>query len=135
MAGVLSRFRSGHRAYEPSSRYCHLSTCCRGRVVLWGGVAARDDVKNRAADIRKAVEFYDPFFERWEQQLTTGASPPSLFGSAEASVMDLLYAFGGKDGRTLYITGPGRIGSTESTCLWREKFFGSKMNLAVVSKI
>ena len=98
MAGVLSRFRSGHHAYEPSSRYCHISALCRGRIVIWGGTA-KDGTKNHV-DTRQVVEIYDPVIERWDQQLTTGASPPALVGNAKAAVMDLLHVFGGKYGTT-----------------------------------
>ena len=96
VADALSRFRSRHHAYEPSSRYCHVSALCQGRVVIWGGTA-KDDTRNYV-DIRQVVEIYDPVFEGWHQQLTTGVSPPAIVGNAKAAVMDLLHVFGGKDG-------------------------------------
>ena len=55
---------------------------------------------NKRGKLGSVVETFNPTFsERWEQQPTTGAPPPGLCSAACSSLMDLLYSFGGWDGR------------------------------------
>ena len=95
MAGLLSTLS---RKYEPSPRYWHISASCRGKVVVWGGMITDLGLLKKQERHGSVVEIFDPFLEKWEQKSTTGVPPQGLYEGACSSLMDLLYAYGGKDG-------------------------------------
>ena len=89
-------FKRGHS--EPSPRFRHYASSVGGSCLLWGGCVPGLSPKKLAS----TVEIFDPYLEMWEQQATSGDSPPGLVDGACAVLLDQLYSFGGTDGTSYY---------------------------------
>ena len=98
MASLFSSMFGQTKAYEPSPRYGHYAAPVGGRCLLWGGRVPDFGRKKLAL----TVEIFDPYLEVWEQQATSGDSPPGLEDGACASLLGQLYSFGGTDGASYY---------------------------------
>ena len=84
------------KAYEPSPRWGHYAAPVGGRCLLWGGRVPDFSVSGREK-LASTVEIFDPYLEVWEQQATSGVSPPGLYLGGCASLLGQLYSFGGMD--------------------------------------
>ena len=90
------------KAYEPSPRFGHYAAPVGGRCLLWGGHVPDFSASGRKK-LASTVEIFDPYLEVWEQQATSGVSPPGLVGGVCASLSDQLCSFGGGlDGASYY---------------------------------
>ena len=85
------------KAYEPSPRWGHYAAPVGGKCLLWGGRVPDFSASGRKK-LASTFEIFDPYLEVWEQQATSGLSPPALELGVCASLLDQLYLFGGLDG-------------------------------------
>ena len=97
MASFFSSMIGRTKAYEPSPRWGHYVAPVGGRFLLWGGCVPDFSASGRKK-LASTVEIFDPYLEVWEQQATSGSSPPGLQRGMCASLLDQLYSFGGFDG-------------------------------------
>ena len=83
------------RLYEPLPRFSHCAASVGEKLYFHGGYISGP---GRGG----VVEVFDPYFERWEQQPTTGTLPPGLHERVCTSLLGSLYSFAGFDGKDLY---------------------------------
>lgn len=86
-----------HSLCEPLPRFSHCAASVGKKIYFHGGYIS-DPGQGSAVDI------FDPYFESWEQQPTTGSPPPGLYEGVCTSLVDSLYSFAGFDGKNLYNT-------------------------------
>ena len=101
MASIFSSKFGRTKAYEPSPRWGHYAAPVGGRCLLWGGRVPDFSASGRKK-LASTVEIFDPYVEVWEQQATSGDSPPGLYVGECASLLGQLYSFGGWDGASYY---------------------------------
>ena len=94
MASFFSSMIGRTKAYEPSPRWGHYAAPVGGRCLLWGGRVPDFSASGRKK-LASTVEIFDPYLEVWEQQATSGLSPPGLVSGVCAALSDQLYSFGG----------------------------------------
>jgi len=82
---------------EPLPRFSHCAASIGEKIYFHGGYIS-DPGQGSVVDI------FDPYFESWEQQPTTGTPPPGLYEGVCTSLVDSLYSFAGFDGKNLYNT-------------------------------
>ena len=103
MASNFSSMLGRTKPYEPSPRWGHCATPVGGRCFLWGGRVPDFSASGRKK-LASTVEIFDPYLEMWEQQSTSGVTPPGLYHGTSVSLLDQLYSFRGFDGASLYNT-------------------------------
>ena len=97
MASIFSSMFGRTKAYEPSPRWGHYAAPVGGRCLLWGGRVPHFSASGRKK-LASTVDIFDPYLEVWEQQATSGVSPPGLLDGVCASLLGQLYSFGGHNG-------------------------------------
>ena len=104
------------KAYEPSPRFSHYAAPVGGKCFIWGGLVPVFSASGRKK-LAPTVEIFDPYLEMWDQQATSGVTPPGLYDGACVSLSNVLYLFGGFDGDSLY----NSLHMLDSTSLdWKE---------------
>ena len=96
---ALSKLTGSSSKYEPLPRLRHISSRVGSKVVVQGGRTNDFSEKSRQ-HLSSVVEIFDLYSESWEQRPVTGDAPsPGTYDSANASLHDDLFSFGGYDGR------------------------------------
>ena len=101
MASIFSSMLGRTKAYEPSPRLFQYAAPIGGKCLLWGGRVPDFSASGRKK-LASTVEIFDPYLEVWEQQATSGVSPPGQYDGVCVPLSDLLYSFGGYDDESLY---------------------------------
>ena len=99
MASIL-RYSTTPKYYEPCPRMWHRAAHIGDKLYMWGGRTAESSRKK----LTSVVEIYDPYFEAWQQEATTGVSPPGLYGGGCTSANESLLWYGGYDGKSRFGT-------------------------------
>ncbi len=81
---------------EPSPRFGQFSALVEGKLCVWGG--RTKDFYKKKSDLASSVHRFDPLQESWENNITSGPTPPGLYDGACASAGHHLYHYGGSDG-------------------------------------
>jgi len=82
---------------EPVPRFSHRAVSVGKKIYFHGGFISGPGQGS-------VVDIFDPYFESWEQQPTTGTTPSKQHEGVCTSVLGSLYSFAGFDGTNRYNT-------------------------------
>ena len=88
-------------AEQPPARYGHTSVVYKGKVYMWGGRTV-DWSSNQQRTVASTVHIFDTTSELWLSRETTGPPHPGLYSHASLLIGDVVYFFGGSDGKSFY---------------------------------
>ena len=88
--------------HEPRPRFWHSAVSVGGKVYVRGGSTPKFDTDEGKRELAATIEEFDPIHQVWRQLTTSGTLHPGLSAVACTTNGDLLYAYGGFDGRDLH---------------------------------
>ena len=88
-------------AEQPPARLGHTSVVYKGKVYMWGGRTV-DWSSSQQRTVANTVHIFDTNSELWLSRETTGPPHPGLINSASLLFGDVIYFFGGRDGKSYY---------------------------------
>ena len=88
-------------AEQPTARVGHTSVVYKGMVYMWGGRTINWSPKQQRT-VANTVHVFDTTSELWLSRETTGPPHPGLYNHASVIIGDIVYFFGGVDGKSYY---------------------------------